>query len=127
VAAEVATAPVGGTTQVEIVLFAAKGGLSGFDIVVTVQDPAIAEMVGSELPNFGLTEVVEDSEGGLRLRAVDLNGLVPVGADRALLATLEVQGTAVGSTAIAIMVRAMDDEAEQPLEPLVEAGLLEVE
>ncbi len=104
---------VGRSVQVPIVLSSAPRGVSGFTIVASLSSPANASIVGVEFPDFGIVEPGEASlvpGPQVRLAAADVEDLVENGATNVVLATLEVEGLAEGTTEVRLVVERMDDD-----------------
>jgi len=101
-------------------------GLAGFLLEVVVEDGAIARIVGVKTPDFGLLVHNPVPTFRLRIEAADLPDLVPVNSERAVLATLQLQGSSPGVTAIKLSAEAMDDDSGNPISPQVIAGALTV-
>ena len=118
---------MGETAGLALVLYAAHNGLSGFEVVVTIQDPDVAEVVGVEFPDFGLTYTDKLPATALRLRAVDLNEIVSPGWQASVLSTLALQGKARGTTVITLEISAMDDEQGEAMQPFIVSVLLSVD
>ncbi len=94
---------VGETTSIPIVLDSASGGISGYRITVSLNDPSVATITAVAFPDWaGLKSASALPSGQVVLQAVDLSQQVPVGATSVLLATLTVKGTATGNTGITI-------------------------
>ena len=115
---------MGETAGLALVLYAAQNGLSGFEVVVTIEDPEVAEVVGVEFPDFGLTYADQLPATALKLRAVDLSEIVSPGSQASVLSTLALQGKARGTTVINLEISAMDDEQGEAMQPFVVSGLL---
>ena len=67
---------VGATASVPIVLSDAPNGVAGFDLVVTLGNGNVANINNVSIPGFGLVshDLVSGTE--VRLRGVDLQGLI---------------------------------------------------
>jgi len=107
-------------------LSTAPTGLSGFDIELTLEEGAIAEFVAVDFPDFGLTSAFPLPGDSVRLRAVDLNDVVPNDSVISLLVSVHVRGTSPGSTAIIPIVHVMDDESGDPIDAAVVQASLTV-
>lgn len=108
---------VGDEVAADISTRGAIGGLSGYDLNVSITDEAVAEIVDVVFPNFGLTSISELPSSTVRIMAVDLNDIVPPRTEEALLATLKLRGIVAGTSKIHIIVHAMDDDKGAPVEP----------
>ena len=70
-----ASADEGQTALVSITLSDATAGLAGFDLLVTLSDPTVANGVSVDFPNFAtrLTRQTLNSAAEIRVSAVDLS------------------------------------------------------
>lgn len=121
-----ASADEGQTTTVAITLSEATVGLAGFDILVALSDPAVANIVRTDFPDFGLTKQVLTSTAEIRLTAVDLSGLIQSGATSTLLATVHVVGVKAGASNVNLQVVRMDDENGFPMNPQTLPGTVNI-
>lgn len=124
--AQSSSATVGQTVPVPIVLSEAPSGISGFDLVVTLGNSAVASIIDVSFPNSGLSQYTLISSSQVRIRAADLNGLVQAGATNATLATLNIKALKVGTTEILVQVFALDDDDGSPVAAQVATGVLSV-
>lgn len=111
---------------VEVAIREATAGLSGYDITVSLSDDEVAEIVGIVMPDFGLTDETISSPSSARIRAVDLNEIVPLGTSEAQLAVLEVKGLKPGISEVTASIYAMDDDNGDPIEPRILWGSVRV-
>lgn len=116
----------GGAFLVPIVLDNAPTGLSGFVMDVSIDNPAIASIVGVDFPASFLTSQTPPTDSRWRLVAVDLQRLIERGATQATLATLRVQGHDAGTTKVHLQVVKMDDDDGNPMQPRVMPGTVTV-
>jgi PKD repeat protein len=105
----------GGTGSVNITLNQAPGGLSGYNLSVTLSDPSVAEITGVTFPSW--TTYTDNSSlpgKSIWIKAIDLgsgeHGNVAPGAQGVLLATITLKGYAAGSTGILSSILQMDDD-----------------
>ncbi len=119
--------PVGGSTAVDLVLTSAAEGMSGFDILVELDNTQVGQFVGTALADFGLTDpnILPDGRS-VRIRAADVRDVIPVGSTAIKLATLYVKGNQPGTTTLKLSLMAMDDDSGQPVQPQVVSGQLQV-
>jgi len=95
--------PVGEETEFQLVVAGAAGGIDGYDLNVTLSDPAVAEMVNVTLtgnPRFPISTLGEDGASLLLQVAMGENAHDP--ADEVVLATVTVVGTAAGSATLSV-------------------------
>ena len=121
-----ASVAVGQTASVPVILSEAPNGLSGFRIEITLDNPAVAEIVGITLPNYGLTEASIVSSSQAMLQAVDLNNLVNSGDTNITLASLDIKATSIGTSLVGATVLIMDDNDGSDMLPTVQAGTMNV-
>ena len=121
-----ASADEGQTALVSITLSDATAGLAGFDLLVTLSDPTVANGVSVDFPNFGLTRQTLNSAAEIRVSAVDLSGLVQSGATSVLLATVHVLGVKAGTSDVSLQVIRMDDEDGFPMNPQPLSGAVNI-
>ena len=113
---------VGETVELELVLWMAVG-VSGFEVSVRVKDPTIARI--ADVPLRGLTLVAPKPPAPeVRIRKVDLFGLMD--SPHVVLATIEVEMLAAGTTVIAVEVLKIDDNDGAGLYPAVVGGVVTV-
>ena len=113
---------VGETVELELVLWMADG-LSGFEVSVRVEDPTIARI--ADVPLRGLALVApEPPAPEVRIMKVDLFGLMD--GPHVVLATIEVELLAAGTTTIAVEVLKIDDNDGSGLYPAVVGGIVTV-
>lgn len=95
---------VGETVSIPIVLDSASGGLSGYQITVSLSDTSIATITAVEFPAWAtLKSSSALPSGQVVLKAADLSQQVPLGGAGVTLATMTVKATASGSTTITII------------------------
>ena len=121
-----ASADEGQTALVSITLKDTTAGLAGFDLLVTLSDPTVANVVSADFPNFGLTRQTLNSAAEIRVSAVDLSGLIQSGATSALLATVHVLGVRAGTSDVSLQVIRMDDEDGFPMNPQALPGAVSI-
>lgn len=121
-----ARTPVGGATEVALVLDNAPYGVSGFDLVVTLDGAGIARITSVLTPDYGvaLGEVVSDYQA--RVRAADVADLISQGDTNVVLAWVKVQGVSVGSTKLNVRALRMDDDRGLAVKPAPGAGTIRV-
>ena len=86
----------------------------------------VANINNVSIPGFGLVshDLVSGTE--VRLRGVDLQGLIESGATNVTLATLSIQGLKKGGSDIQIQVVGLDDDDGYPVDVEVLSGSLNV-
>lgn len=116
----------GQTVSIPIVLSDAPTGVSGFDITVTLSNGGVARINGATLADYGLVQQESPSSSRIRLRALDLNGLIEAGASGTTLFTLDVSAVKRGGTDINIQVSRLDDDGGNAIDTQIIAGSLSV-
>ncbi len=117
-----AQARVGGSTDVALVLDTAPYGVSGFDLVVTLDGDGVAQVAEVLTPEYGvaLGEVV--SEYQAHIRAADVADLIGQGDTQVVLGWVKVKGVGVGSTKVNVRALRMDDDRGVPVKPAPGSG-----
>lgn len=120
----------GETASIPIVLDSAPGGLSGYQITVSLSNPSVATITAVAFPGWAtLNSASELPSGQVLLKAVDLSQQVPAGGTNVVLATITVRGSAVGSTNIGITPDAalgVQDQSGNPYSVTTPAGTVTV-
>lgn len=113
---------VGETVELELVLWMADG-LSGFEVSVRVEDPTIARI--ADVPLRGLARLApEPPAQEVTIMKVDLFDMMDV--PRVVLASIEVELLAAGTTAVTVEALHIDDNDGARLYPAVVGGLVTV-
>ncbi|NLX48300.1 MAG: PKD domain-containing protein [Methanospirillum sp.] len=100
---DVLDAVVGEPVTVPVVLSSVPGGLSGYQVTVTLANASVAGITGVDFPAWATLAASSDlPAASIVLKAVDLSRQVPVGATNVTLATLTVAVRSPGSTAILV-------------------------
>lgn len=123
---QASTVAVLDTVSIPIVLSEAPTGVSGFDLDVTLSDPAVARISDIQFPGFGISEHEMLSSARARLRAVDSEDAVESGARNVVLATVGLQGLAQGTTSVTVRILRLDDDRGNAIQPEYTAGTLRV-
>ena len=124
--AQGATVGVGQTVAIPISLSEASNGVSGYAITVTLSNPGVASIEAVDLPDFGLTSIVQNSSSEVVIWAADLNSLIQSGAVNPTLSTLTMQTLKTGSTDILISVAVLDDDGGSAIGAAVLTSTLSV-
>lgn len=113
---------VGETVELELVLWMADG-VSGFEVSVRVEDPAIARIAG--VPLRGLARLApEPPAQEVTIMKVDLFGLMDT--PHVVLASIEVELLAAGTTVVTVEALHIDDNDGARLYPAVVDGVVTV-
>ena len=116
-------------------LNAVQVSLAGFFVTVAVEDPAVAEIVAVQFPDYsdpitgvqlsGLLGILPAASVGIA--AVDLAGALAGPFDTKVLATISVRLLAAGSTQVSVVgPPQVDDDDGQPVAVTLKSGALNV-
>ncbi|AAM05168.1 DUF2341 domain-containing protein [Methanosarcina acetivorans] len=115
------------STEISIVASNFPAGLSGYNLTVAIDDPAIAEIVDIEYPSWALITQNSTLPGtSIYMKTVDLEDAVKEGAADVVLATLTVSGKEKGSANLSIGVKRLEEDSGDSIEPALLAGTIEV-
>ncbi|AKB37166.1 cell surface protein [Methanosarcina siciliae C2J] len=115
------------STEISIVASNFPAGLSGYNLTVAIDDPAVAEIVNIEYPSWALiTENSTLPATSIYMKTVDLEDAVKEGAADVVLATLTVSGKEKGSANLSIGVKRLEEDSGDSIEPALLAGTIEV-
>ena len=117
----------GQTTEIVISVDSLPGGLSGYELTVDIDDPAIAEIVDVSYPDWvSISDNSSLPNGSIYIKAVDGNNAIEAGAEDVVLATLTVTGKDMGTTNFTLGVKRLDDDIGSQINATLEIGTLEV-
>ncbi|AKB33736.1 cell surface protein [Methanosarcina siciliae HI350] len=115
------------STEISVVASNFPAGLSGYNLTVSIDDPAIAEIVDIEYPSWALiTQNSTLPATSIYMKTVDLEDAVQEGAADVVLATLTVSGKEKGSANLSIGVKRLEEDSGDSIEPVLLAGTIEV-
>ncbi|AKB37164.1 cell surface protein [Methanosarcina siciliae C2J] len=115
------------STEISVVASNFPAGLSGYNLTVALDDPAIAEIVDIEYPSWALITQNSSLPGtSIYMKTVDLEDAVKEGAADVVLATLTVSGKEKGSANLSIGVKRLEEDSGDSIEPALLAGTIEV-
>ncbi len=109
---------VGMSSNVDITIDTGSGGLAGYIIDINIVDASVAKIVNVFFPpELGLNQFDPDPVDGptVQITAVDLGDSVKGGALGVRLATIQLEGLAVGTTAIDVEITQLDDDKGFPI------------
>lgn len=110
------TTGVGYAVDAAITLDSAPNGISGFEMTITLSDPAVAKIDGVVIPpEFGLTHVELISTSQVKVMGADLSQALQGNLSGVALATLNLTTTKQGSSAIMISLTRLDDDSGYPI------------
>lgn len=127
-----ATVNVGNTTSVGITMSKVPNGLSGYNIVLGVENDSVATITDAKInEKFNLSEVNVSENGNtivVHLRAVDLEENIQEGATNISLADVEIKGQTAGETTLEVKeVRRIDDDNGSKIDVDTSSGQITVE
>jgi hypothetical protein len=101
--------PIGETQSFTVILDSAPGGLSGFNITLAVQNPAVAQIIGVSFNTTWASMPINSSvpASSIWCKAVDLVG--DSGTVNITLVTILVRADSIGTTAITINPERVED------------------
>ena len=99
----------------------APDGLSGFDIVIEIEDSNVAEFLDASLPNYGLASISDLPASTVQIRAVDLGGNISSTLEVLELGSVVLRGRSVGATEFSFTIKALDDDSGLPMRPRIVA------
>ncbi len=99
----------GGSTEADVVLGEAPGGVSGFDLSVEVSDTSVAtiesvSVEGTEFSTVGESSSVSSDGSSATVEAADLSESVPDGTSDVALATVTLSGENPGEAEVSVDV-----------------------
>jgi PKD repeat protein len=114
-------------TEINITVSSLPEGLSGYNFTVTIDDPAVAEIVDIKYPAWAnLTENSSLPGSSVYLKTADITSQVGAGEENIVLATITVSGNEMGSASLTLDVHRFDDDNGSEIEAELAAGTLEV-
>ncbi len=109
---------IGLSSNVDITMDTGVGGLAGFIIDISIVDASVAKITNVFFPpELGLNQFDPDPVDGpdVEIKAVDLGDAVKGGQLDVRLATIQLEGLAVGNTALDVVVKQLDDDKGFPV------------
>lgn len=108
----------GSTTTMAINLDEVPTGLSGYNLTISVADPAVAGIVGISYPEWAAIHGNSSVPGSqVWIKAIDLNNQVGISTGTVLLCSVILQGKADGESPISVAVTKMDDDSGNVITP----------
>jgi hypothetical protein len=108
-------------TPVNLILDTAPAGISGYSIMISVDNPDIGEISAVKLPEWAeISDITGVPGSDAMILAVDLQGKVEKGATGIVLATISLKGIAPGTTDVILSDPEFDDAADgNPMTPSI--------
>lgn len=117
----------GSTANLTLTIDSLPEGLAGYDAVITISDPAVAEISSVSFPEWAsLSDVTGAPSASVNVSAVDLNLKVGSGATGVELATVTIRGKAPGSATISVGEVHADADGGDAIEPASNPGSITV-
>jgi hypothetical protein len=111
------------TAEISLVLDDAPSGLAGYDLVIRLSNPGIAEITEITYPSWAsLFNTTRNADGSVRISGVDISRQVSPGATAVPLATLKIRGIYGGSSSIALVSVNMDADGGDLITPVLPTG-----
>jgi PKD repeat protein len=113
--------------EINITVSSLPEGLSGYNFTVTIDNPAVAEIVDIRYPAWAnLTENSSLPGSSVYLKTADITSQVGAGEENIVLATITVSGNEMGSASLTLDVHRFDDDNGSEIEAGLSTGTLEV-
>ncbi|WP_321428976.1 PKD domain-containing protein [uncultured Methanolobus sp.] len=117
----------GQTIEIVVSIDYLPDGLSGYYLTMDIDDPAIAEIVGIEYPDWATLNDNSSLPGtSIYMKAADLYRTVDAGAEDVVLATLTVAGKEPGSANFTLDISRLENDIGSQINATLEIGTLEV-
>lgn len=119
----------GGVVNHDILMNVGSGGLAGFTIDLTIDNPTIAKFMGATFPaDFPLADFSPDPVDGplLSITGIDLGDTVNAFEMAVRLATVEITPLAIGISPITAVISRLDNEAGFPMQAVINNGSIVV-
>lgn len=121
------TTGIGYAVDAPLVLDSAPNGISGFEMTISLSDPAVATIDGVVVtPEFGINYVEQVSASEVKIMGADLSQVLQGSLTGIPLATLNMTTTKQGSSAIQVSLTRLDDDFGRPINASTADGSLNV-
>lgn len=107
---EQASLDAGDETEVAITMSRTPWGIAGYEMNVSVADPEVAAITGASFPEWAGLNLSRTTDGGVMMRAVDLDDTVQAGDEDVVIGTVRVKGLMGGASDLRITVRQIDGD-----------------
>jgi len=115
------------SAEIRLLVDDAPSGLAGYDLVVRLSNPGIAEISEVTYPSWAaLNNTTRKTDGSIRISGVDLSRQVNPGMTAIPLATLKIGGISEGWTSISLESVNMDDDGGAIITPALPTGQIVV-
>lgn len=116
----------GADGTVHLTLDRAPLGLSGYQLVLSTDNPGVITLTGVSFPEWASLSEAEPKDGGFAVRAIDLNSKVEAGAVDIQLGVVTLKALAAGSAQIQVSKVQMDDDSGNQITAQITPGLITV-
>ena len=111
------------TAEISLMLDEAPDGLSGYDLVIQLSHPKTARIRDVKYPSWvSLEDTTQLTAGSVRIKGADLEQQVEAGRTGIALATLTIEGTATGTSAILLDAVTLQSDGVTEINPGLVAG-----
>ena len=111
------------TAELSLMLDSAPAGLTGYDLVIQLSHPKTAKIRDVDYPTWAsLSDTIPLTEGSVRIKGADLGQEVEAGRTGIVLATLTIEGTTTGTSAILLEAVTMQSDGGEEIIPGLRAG-----
>jgi hypothetical protein len=117
-----------GTATIDLTIDELPHGLAGYDAVITISDPGVAEISAVSFPAWaGLSNVTGAPSASVKVSAVDLTRQVQPGATGVVLGTITVRGQSAGTATMNLENIHMDADGGSRVEATVNPASVTVQ
>ena len=117
----------GDTAQVNLTLDEAPGGFSGYNITITLLDPAVGEITGVAFPGWAdLTDNSSLPASSVWMKGFDSMAQFPAPSGPIPIGSLTLQGNEEGTTVLALAIIQFGDANGTPISPDILNGTFRV-
>lgn len=116
------------TATINLALDTAPSGLAGYDLVVRLSNPAVAEISEVTYPPWAvMNDTARKSDGSIRISGIDISRQIDAGMTGIPLATLRIRGISGGSSSIILESVYMDADGGSIINPATATGFVTVQ
>jgi hypothetical protein len=118
----------GGETDFTIIIDRVPGGLSGYNITVTVEDPGVAEIANVSYPGWAAFSYIYPTPPSsyVHIAVFDLTNGIRPGDTNVELAYLTIRGLSQGASALTVNVNKMNTQSGDMIVPSVSGATVTV-
>jgi hypothetical protein len=124
---DVVESNTGDDDTVVLMMDRAVRGLSGYGILICIDDPDIAEITSMNMPDWvGMKDVRRINSSACMIQGTDIGDMKNPGASEIVIADMEVHANAPGYAYITATPVTFDDDEKGRYQPSVVAGSIEI-